>query len=108
MAACDTPAALQLHIMRHVTSVIPQDLHRRLPTIAIVEQPAAKMVRLQSLLAHARQAVNPLAEIHRLNGYQDSGPHANLDHPSPSPNARLTSPSYLVAIPLDSIDILPR
>src|SRR5206468_1623482 len=90
------------------SKLIHKNLKCRHPKIAKDQQPASKRVRLQSLLAHARQAVNPLAEIHRLNGYQDAGPHANLDHASPSHNARLMATSSAVAIPLNSIRIRPR
>ncbi|MGD0228673.1 MAG: hypothetical protein ABSF71_40755 [Terriglobia bacterium] len=59
-------------------AVIGQDLQRRAPTVAEHEQPARKRVRLQLLLVHPRQAINPVAEIHRFHRHQDAGLRGDL------------------------------
>src|SRR2546422_48329 len=108
MAACDTPAALQLHIMRHVTSIIDEYANRRAPPAAENEQPAGERIGFKLLLTQPRQRIDALAAIHRFQRHQDAHLRRDLDHASPSHNARLSATNSAVAIPLICILIRPR
>jgi hypothetical protein len=61
-------------------SITMQCLNRSAAPVSEQEQPATVRVGLQFLLADPRQAINPLAKIHRLDHPQDPHRGSDLDH----------------------------
>jgi len=61
-------------------AVVHEHLHRRAPPIAKGEDCSAEGILSQRLLAEVHQAVDPLAEVDRLNRHQQPHLRRELQH----------------------------
>jgi hypothetical protein len=75
-------SALRKPLVRQPKSlaVVHENAQSVLPAIAEHEQPPRERIGHQHLATHARQAVDPFAEIDRLHAYEDAHLRRDLDH----------------------------
>ena len=70
----------QLHIMRHVTSVVSEDANRRSAPAAEHEQASREGILPELLLAQPGQRVDPLSSIDGLGRHQNPHLRCDLNH----------------------------
>ena len=87
-------------------SVVHKHFEGRGSTIAEHEYAAAKRVLLQDFSANTSQAIDPAAEVGRLDGHQDPHLGRDLQHHSLPQKLRLNAARSGASIPLKWIRIL--
>jgi hypothetical protein len=85
--------------------VVDQQLHRRGRPVAEHEHPTAKRIVLEHFLANAGQAVDPLAEVGRLDGHHDPHLRRDLDHGVGFQKLRLSAARSGIGTPFSSTRI---